>query len=146
MQDKSFEEKVLSIDWAKYLEPEYYDPERMDYFPDKTVGALIKLNQYNELEGDFNSGLGSEVRYAIGNDHRGTYYPAALEAIDLIVEIEKHSELVAARKCDATILNDLYYFRLELGSDDTQLYEAIESIIREKLEPYSDENMTNYWQ
>lgn len=143
MQDKSFEEKVRSIDWTKYLEPEYYDPEKIAYFPEKTIRALIKLNQYSELEDDF-SGLSGEVRYAIGNDHRGTYYPAALEAIDLIIEIEKHSDLEAARKCAAAILNDLYYFRLELGSDDNQLYEAIENIIREKLQPYSDENVTSY--
>jgi hypothetical protein len=141
----SFEEKVRSIDWTKYLEPEYYDPEKMYYIPDKTISALIKLSQYDEDESnaEFCSGIGSEVRFAKGNDHRGTYYPAALEAIDLIIEIEKHSEIEAARKCAYYILNDWYYFQLEIGNDDKQLYVAIESNIKEKLRPYADEHITN---
>ena len=101
------------------------------------------LSRFDESNAKY--GLDSKVRFAVGNDHRGTYYPAALEAIDLIIEIEKHSDVEAARKCAAVILNDLYYFQLELGSDDKQLYEAIENIIKEKLQPYSDENMKNYW-
>jgi len=142
MRDNSFEEKVRSVDWTKYLEPEYYDPEKIDYSPDKLVEALIELSRFDESKDE--GGLSSEIRFAIGNDHRGTYYPAALEAIDLIIEIEKHSNIEAAHKCAAGILNDLYYFQLELGSDDKQLYEAIENIIKEKLQPYADENVTNY--
>jgi len=145
MKDNSFEEKVRSVDWTKYLEPEYFDSEKIHYSPDRTIKALIQLSQYDESKDESGMGMGSEVRFAIGNDHRGTYYPAALEAIDLIIEIEKHSDIEAARKCATAILNDLYYFQLELGSDDKQLYEAIENIIKEKLQPYSDENMTDYW-
>jgi len=144
MRDNSFEEKVRSIDWTKYLEPEYYDPEKMHYSPDRPIKALIQLSRYDESKAESGLSMDSEVRFAIGNDHRGTYYPAALEAIDLIIEIEKHSDIEAARKCAADILNDLYYFQLELGSDDKQLYEAIENIIKEKLQPYSDEIITNY--
>jgi hypothetical protein len=142
MNNSFFEEKVRRIDWTKYLEPEYYDPEQMHYIPDRTIKALIKLSRYDESGDESGLDMGSEVRFAIGNDHRGTYYPAVLEAIDLIIEIEKGSDLKAARKCAAAILNDLYYFQLELGSNDKQLYEAIENTIKEKLRPYSDENIT----
>ena len=68
MRDISFEEKVCSIDWTKYLEPEYYDPEKMSYKPDRTIKALIQLSQYNGSEAETDSGFGSEIRFAIGND------------------------------------------------------------------------------
>lgn len=146
MTDTSFEEKVRNVEWSKYLEPEYFDPKKMYYNPERTIKALVDLSRCEILDDEStNPGLGGEVRYAIGNDHRGTYYPVALEAIDLIIEIEKHSKLDAARKWAASILNDLYYFQLELGSDDKQLYEAIENTIKEKLIPYADENITNQW-
>ena len=146
MKDITFEEKVRGIDWTKYLEPEYYDPEKMHYNPDRTIKALIQLSRFDgdESKVEFGAGMDSEVIFAIGNDHRGTYYPATLEAIDLIIEIQKHSELEAARKCASAVLNDLYHFQLELGSIDKQLYDAIENTIKEKLLPYSDEKITSY--
>lgn len=143
MDDKSFEEKVRGVDWTKYLAPEYHDPENMDFFPDELPKTLIRLSRYRESE-DGNA-FGSEVLFAFGNNHRGTYYPAALEAVDLIIEVQKHSELKAARNFATCILNDLHYFQLEMNSKDEQLYESIESIIKEKLRPYSDENITNQW-
>ncbi len=146
MNNVAFEEKVRSIDWAKYLEPEYYDPETMYYDPERPVKALIRLSQHDNLEDkSSNDSLDSEILFAFGNDHGGTYYPAALEAIDLIIEIQKHSEFEAARSFAADILDRLYYFQLEMSNKDAKLYESIESIIREKLLPYSDENITNQW-
>ncbi len=138
----SFEKKIRSIDWVKYLAPEYYDPNKMDFDPDKLAEVLIELGQINESS--CNNGFLNEVRYAIGNDHRGTYYPAALEAIDLIIEIEKNSDNENARRVANCILNDLYYFQLEMGGNEgtgnnQSLYEAINDSIKEKLKPYSDE-------
>jgi hypothetical protein len=141
VENNSFEQKVRSIDWSKYLAPEYYDPEMMFYDPARPVKALIQLNQFDESKAESDAGISSEVRYAIGNDHRGTYYPAALEAIDLIIEIEKCSDKEAARNCAKYILNDLYYFQLELGSKDKNLYDSINGVVREKLKSYSDENL-----
>ncbi len=142
MENNSFEQKVRSIDWGKYLAPEYYDPNKMDFYPDKIVDVLIELSQINES--NTKPGFLSEVRYALGNDHRGTYYPAALEAVDLIVDIEKNSDNENARRAANCILSDLYYFQLEMGGNegnggDQILYDAINDSIKEKLKPYSDE-------
>lgn len=146
MADISFEDKVRSVDWAKYLEPEYYNPKTMSYNPANPVKALIRLSRFSDLENASSAeDLTSELRFAFGNDHRGTYYPAALEAIDLIIEVLEHSKLRPAQNCARGVLNDLYYFQLELGSDDQQLYDAIESTIREKLHPFSDENLKSYF-
>lgn len=141
MENNSFEQKVRNVDWAKYLAPEYYDPEIMFYDPSKTITALILLNQFNGMKNDLAADIGSKVRFAIGNDHRGTYYPVALEAIDLIIEIEKHSQKEKARKCAKNILNDLHYFQLEMNDKNKNLYDSINNSIREKLSPYSDENL-----
>jgi hypothetical protein len=111
----------------------------MAFSPDRLIQALIQLSQYDKQKAEFD--LQNEMLFAIGNYHRGTYYPAALEAIDLIIEIEKYSDKEAARKCDFAILSDLYYFQLELGRDDKQLHEVIENLIKEKLQPYADENI-----
>jgi len=146
VENPSFEQKVRSVDWTKYLAPEYYDPEKMDFDPNKIIETLTKLNNVNDSNN--NSGFLSSVRYALGNDHRGTYYPAALEAIDLIIEIEKYSENQNSRNCAKCVLNDLHYFQLEMGGKDgngnnQNLYDAINDLIKEKLKPYSDEEFEN---
>lgn len=137
MSIEEFEEKVLAIDWEKYSAPEYHDSNIMDYYPNKVPAILIGLSKADETNAGI--GLASLVRVAVGNDHRGTYYPAALEAIDLIVELEKNSDNKAVRECAYDILNVWYYFRLEMSKDDEKLHEAVDKIIREKLEPYKDE-------
>ena len=149
MENSSFEQKVRNIDWAKYLAPEYDDPNKMDFDSDELAEALIELSQINES--DLTTGFLSKVRFAVGNDHRGTYYPAALEAIDLIIEIEKHSDNEKARTAAKDILIDLHYFQLEMGGDDgngddQSLYDLINDSIKEKLKPYSDpdEESENY--
>ena len=136
-----FEAKVRSVDWAKYLGSVYYDPEKMYFDPDSTIRALIDLGRLDY--DDDKESLSSDLRYAAGNDHRGTYYPAALDVIDLIIEIEKNSQFDAARKCAADVLTDLYYFRLEIGSSNEDLYKSIESDIRKKLQPYSDDEINS---
>lgn len=139
MQNNYFEQRIRNINWAKYLEPRYYNPNQMDYSPERLVKVLIWLIEFDESEAAF--GLHNEILDALGNNHRGTYYPVVLEAIDLIIEIEKHSEIEEVRKSASAILNDLHYFQLELGNKDKQLFEEIDNAIRKKLKPYSDENM-----
>lgn len=141
MEDNSFEQKVRSIDWAKYLEPEYYDSERMYFDPSRPVKALIKLSQFNSEDDASAKNLSSKILFAIGNDHCGTYYPAALEAIDLIIEIEKYSDNEKARNFAKYTLNDLYYFQLEMSTENKDLYDLVDNAIREKLKPYSDEEL-----
>jgi len=141
VENSFFEKKVRNIDWAKYLAPEYYDPETMHFDPSRPVKALIKLSQFNSEDNVSANNLSSEILFAIGNDHRGTYYPAALEAIDLIIEIEKYSDNEKARSFAKLILNDLYYFQLEMSFENKDLFDLIDNSISEKLKPYSDEHL-----
>ena len=122
-------EKIISVDWLKYSGPEYYDPEEM-------VESLIHLSSHNESRA--RHGLDHKVLSAVGNNHAGTYYPAILEAADLLIEMEQSSELEKVRKCAYCILNNLYYFQPDVSNYKDHSYEHILSFVREKLSDYSD--------
>ena len=141
MENNYFEQKVRRINWAKYLAPEYYNSETMYFDPARPVKALIQLSRFDGEETESGTCVSNDLLFAIGNDHRGTYYPAALEAIDLLIEIEKNSNNEKTRKCAKYFLNDLHYFQLEMSDIDEDLYNSINNSIREKLKPYSDENL-----
>lgn len=128
--NSTFEEKVKRIDWQKYVGPEYYAPNKL-------IDALIDLNEFDESNA--RHGLDNKVLFAVGNNHAGTYYPAILEAADLLVEIYEHSDSEDARKCAYAILSDLYYFCPELGTYNKHSYEEIEQFVKDKLKPYADE-------
>ncbi len=130
MNNHHIESRIRNTDWSEYLGPEYFSP-------DELIESLIDLNNYDTVNAEH--GLDNKVLFAVGNNHAGTYYPAILSAVDIIIEIERSSDIEPARKCANAILNDLYYFQPELGSYNKHSYEQIEKIIKEKLEPYSDE-------
>jgi hypothetical protein len=139
MEENSLEHKILKTNWEKYLEPQYFNSKEMFYSPDRLIKTLISLNKATDINATLD--FQQDCLNALGNNHRGTYYPATLEAIDIIIEIEKFSSNKICRDCAKTILNDLYYFQLEIGGGEKQLSDEIEKSIREKLKPYSDENL-----
>lgn len=126
----TIEERIRSVDWNQYQGPEYYNPEEL-------VLALLQLSVFDESQSKY--GLDNKVLCAVGNSHAGTYYPAMLEAADLIIEMEKRSELKCVRRCAYAILNDLYYFEPELGSYSNHGAEHILNFVRSRLGEYADE-------
>lgn len=127
----SIEEKIKSVDWRQYRGPEYYDP-------DKLVQALLQLSVFDESNAK--NDLDNKVLFAVGNNHAGTYYPAILEAADLIIEMEKYSSLESVRKCANAILSNLYYFEPELGTYDKHSAEDIFKFVKSKFSEYADKN------
>ncbi|GAA3918481.1 hypothetical protein [Litoribacillus peritrichatus] len=125
------EEKVRNIDWVKYSGPEHFDP-------DELVEALILLSRNDESRAVH--GLDNKVLFAVGNNHAGTYYPAILGALEILIELEKQSTNLAVRKCSFAILNDLFYFTPELGSYQTHTEEELEKIVKERLRDYEDKS------
>lgn len=126
----TIEERIKSVEWRQYLGPEYYNPEEL-------VQALLQLSVFDES--NTTHGLDNKVLFAVGNNHAGTYYPAILEAADLIIEMEKHSSLESVRKCANAILNNLYYFEPELGTYSKHRAEEILKFVKLKLNEYADE-------
>ncbi len=126
----SIDNSIKEVDWSSYEGPEDYNPEEL-------IEALLHLNAYDESNAK--NGLDNKVLFAVGNNHRGTYYPAILGAADLLIKIESSSTSKQARKCAYAILNDLYYFEPEVGSFSNRSFEEIAKFVENKLRPYSDE-------
>lgn len=92
---------------------------------------------------DSNS-LGEEILRTIGNNHRGTFFPIAEEAIDILVTILEYSQDNPKRKTFILgLLNDLYYFDLDLEFKDNLNFLQKKKSIKTKLEKYSDENFSS---
>lgn len=125
------EEKIRAVRWEKYTGPEFYRPGRL-------VQALVDLAMFDESRTCHD--LANEVLFAVGNNHSGTYYPAVLEAVDILTEIERTSDVTEARSCARAILNDLYYFGAEVGTYTGHSPKQIESFVRQRLEPYANES------
>ena len=123
--------KILNVDWARFDGPELYESHRVA----EALIALAKLDdskQANEVL--------RKVTYAIGNDHAGTYYPAILEALDILISLEKNSDENKARKiCAGAILNNLYYFEPELGGYSGCTSSELKQFAIKMLQPYSDD-------
>ena len=124
------EERIRLVRWEQYAGPEYFRPGDL-------VEALIDLAMFDQSRA--RHGLDNKVLFAVGNNHAGTYYPAILEAADILIEIEQKSEVPASRKCARAILNDLYYFSPEVGTYTGHSAEHIESFVRGRLKIYADE-------
>lgn len=127
---RSIEESIRSVRWEQYAGPEFYRPGEL-------VEALIDLASFDQSRA--RHGLDNKVLFAVGNNHAGTYYPAILEAADILIEIEHNSEVPESRKCARAVLADLYYFSAEVGTYAGHSAEQIESFVRSRLKHYADE-------
>ncbi|GAB1270349.1 hypothetical protein NBRC116493_36030 [Aurantivibrio infirmus] len=130
MSDIEIERKIREVDWSQYNGPECFSASELQE-------ALLDLLSYDESRAVH--GLDNKVLFAVGNNHAGTYYPAILEATDILINIETSGENESSRKCAFAILNDLTCFEPELGSykgcSNTQLQEFVAT----KLKNYEDQ-------
>ena len=77
----SAENLVAAIEqarWERFAGPEFYDPERAR----QSVRRLALAEDKVAAEAAYN-----DVLFGIGNNHAGSYYPAALCAVPLLVQI-----------------------------------------------------------
>jgi hypothetical protein len=134
MNIRKIKDEILSINWSVYNGPEYYDP----YNVADTLISLLELKDIKQAEE-----IGRRVISAIGNDHAGTYYPAVLSALDIIISIEKEPNNKTRKICANSILNNLYYFEPEIGSYSGCTSTQLKEFANNKLEAYSDDNRTD---
>lgn len=125
-------EEIYNVDWSEFRGPDMYDPARVP------VALLSLLNLTDSSDAN---NVGNDVIAAIGNNHAGTYYPAALRAADFVVAIEKSPKNEVQRICASSILNDLYYFEPELGRYRNCTAEGLKDSLTSKLKDYSDESL-----
>jgi hypothetical protein len=65
-----------AVEWASIPGPKYYDPEKAE----DAFAYLVK-------PGSDTRGAASSIRSAVGNDHAGTLYPAAVTAVRRLFEV-----------------------------------------------------------
>lgn len=100
--------EIKAIDWSQYLGPDCYNPAEVPW----ALAQLIELK-----EEQLNSIVYHRVLFAIGNDHRGTYYPAIQDALMYIIKVALADGVEIAKNCALSILIDLYAsFEPEIGS------------------------------
>ena len=131
MNIESIKNCIQSTDWEKYDGPEYYKPNEV-------APALLSLLTLQESA--YANDVGDRVLNALGNNHAGTYYPAILSALDIIISVEREAPDSVRKICAKAILNDLSCFEPEpdLGNYKSHSLADILKIAQRKLEPYSE--------
>ena len=69
---------IDEADWERFAGPEYYDPESAR----RSLRELASIENEAAADTAYN-----DVLFGIGNSHAGSYYPAALCAVPLLVRI-----------------------------------------------------------
>jgi len=131
MDTKRFIEDVESIDWSIYKYNEYHNPQSIS----KALIALALVDkEENENKGVVLApGVYNSVLFAIGNNHAGTYYPVAQEALCFILQVALHGNSEISRNCAINILWELFFFVPENGADE------LEEIVKREIANHKDE-------
>jgi len=151
-----FTDAVNAIDWAKYKLPDYMPQSHVSHIPQAlialaTVEKEDKQPEIVEIDGRKSlAGIGSRsyVIGAIGNDHSGTYYAVAKDAVGFILEVALHGGNEFARRYALEVLYDLFCFNsededlaLELFVHDTIRRKKIDFVELEKTDTYNQERI-----
>lgn len=126
-------EKIVSADWKQYNGVAYYSS-------DKVVDSLSQLCNLTAEED--NEKIYNFVLSSIGNNHGGTYYPAILSALTIIIEIARQGKSEVSRNCAIEILSDLYYcFEPEIENYSKISRQDLETFVRKNIESFVQENI-----
>ena len=155
-----FIEKVNITDWQKFDYYYYfnYRCDSINSFAETVPPTLIALALVDEESDELlcmevlerlgksrtdfiaNALIGSNVRFAIGNDHASSYYPVTREALPFIIEVAVGGNHIVARACAINTLIDLYYFCPDVCPDELsdELMKFVKEAIRNMVEEHRD--------
>lgn len=143
-QAREFERQVIeaiqSTRWDAYNGPAYYSPEKAA----SSLLGLVKLRNEADKWPVYHS-----VLSGIGNNHAGTYYPAVLKALPLLLQLLKNSEEEVLRNCTLEIITELYCsFDPDPGTftafTATELSDFVRTTIKVNIQEYvRDESRRN---
>jgi len=131
MNAEQFTLDVKSIDWHSFDDSPYYNPEQVPsalvslfLADEESKDGIDTSENFSDMNIDLllNAEIASNVLFAIGNNHRGTYYNAAQKALPFIVQVALYGNHEVARNCAMNILIDLYYFCSDNGSVELERY------------------------
>jgi len=137
---------INTINWHIYT-GEHYQPERV---PTSLIALVLADKESKEgisqREGGddadllLNAKISSDVMFAIGNEHRGTYYPAVREALPFIFQIAFNGPHIVARNCAINIMINLYYFCPQCDSEE------LENFVKDSIKTVINENKSYFYQ
>ena len=140
-----YTEMVEGINWHKFDGSEYYKPENVP----KSLVSLATVSQ-ESIEGIYGGGVSvqlllnpktaTDVLFAIGNGHSGTYYSSVRSALPFIIEVALFGNTVVARNCAINILIDLYFF----CSEDNSI--ELEGFVKSSIHQAVSDNKENFLQ
>ncbi len=130
MNHKQLRDKIEKTDWHQYSGPDCYEAD--DVRP-----VLLSLLEFEK--GKDPNHLGDKILFAVGNNHRGTYYPVLFAALEIIIAISSDDSNPPRQRCALATLNNLHYFEPEIGEYQGCTNEELGSFARKLLTPYSDE-------
>ena len=116
MDINKFISSVNSINWINLSDSLYYKPEKV---PISLISLCCAENeckegiyQIDDVEPDLllNTKICNDMLFAIGNNHRGTYYSVVRRALPFILQVALYGNHIVAKNCAINILIDLYYF------------------------------------
>jgi len=157
MDINQFTAEVNAVNWHCFSGPEHYRPESvpaalislalaqeskesLDNFKDMDFGFL---SQERDLL--LNSSIASDVKFSVGNDHSGSYYPAVRMALPFIIHVSLFGNHLVARNCAINILIDLYYHCPDCTGTDVDP-EELQKFLRGTIKKTIVENAENFRQ
>ncbi|GJM08383.1 MAG: hypothetical protein DHS20C11_06590 [Lysobacteraceae bacterium] len=130
MEEGYFLEKIRGVDWVQYVGPDCYRAESVEPALEALVGLPGKA---------CDDRVSFRVLSAIGNNHRGTYYPALLSALEILLEVEANGPSDAARKCANAVLYDLCCFEPEVGDYSEIANAELGAFVEPQIRKFGDE-------
>ncbi len=135
MTNQGLKQLVKNVNWSIYDGVEGYDSKIVNE-------ALFELIDLEKLEEVYSQSIEHKMISAIGNDHRGTFYPAILSALDILIEIAKFGSFKSSRSALAILDNLCASFFAETGNYTNHSADYVNSYFIEALHS----NMTFFQQ
>ena len=165
MDMKSYEARVMAVDWDSYSSPkyEYYRPESapkalmllaqadeesyvdlvgpLFYF--KTMDDLKKAD-FSSMDWIMNATIYHQVTNALGGARTDTYYPVLEGMLPFIIEVSLYGNHAVARNVAINVLIIIYYYYGPDGESAGFFDEDLYKSIKKKIEDAVRENRDNY--
>lgn len=125
MEQSTLLQKIESIPWSEFAQPEWNEPESV---------PLALSCAANACDAESCNAAYDKVLYALGNNHAGTYYPVLIAALPVIESMIRWDSLWPQRAA-LCLLDDLFasfapepgYERANIGGEDKDMAVAFRS-------------------
>lgn len=123
MTDNPDDDESRQISWDEFPGPPYYAPREVD-------GALASLRTVHDKRSA--NDAYNRILFAVGNNHRGTLYPAAAAAAPKVLEIALSGEGIV-RTTALDVVMDLLLFAAEPGFEKFKRVDGLNGDVKDEI-------------